>query len=283
MREMVEYLQAGYRVSVRRACMVIELGRTTYYYQSRADLQTALRIRLRDLAYARVRYGYRRLHVLLRREGWKINAKRVYRLYVQEGLGLRIKRPRRRRSAVARVALPEPTGLNQIWSMDFVSDELGWGRRFRVLTLVDHFSRESPALEVGVGMSGRLVADVLDKVALTYGLPEVIRVDNGPEFTSKALDKWAYENGVRLDFIRPGKPVENAFIESFNASLRNECLNVHWFQTIEEARQRIEQWRKEYNDYRPHSSLDNLTPAEYALKHEKEGTSETEILTQQVV
>jgi putative transposase len=280
---MVEYLRAGYRVSINRACKVIELCRTTYYYKSRADPQTALRIRLRDLAYARMRYGYRRLHVLLRREGWEINKKRVYRLYVEEGLGLRIKRPRRRRSAVARVALPEPTGPNQIWSMDFVSDELGWGRRFRVLTLVDHFSRESPALKVGVGMSGRLVAEVLDRVALTYGLPEVIRVDNGPEFTSKALDQWAYENGVRLDFIRPGKPVENAFIESFNASLRKECLNVHWFQTIDEARQRIEQWRKEYNGYRPHSSLDNLTPAEYALKHEKEGASETEILTQQAV
>ncbi len=280
---MVEYLRAGYRVSIRRACMVLELCRSTYYYESTVDPQTALRIRLRDLAYARMRYGYRRLHILLQREGWKINKKRVYRLYVEEGLGLRIKKPRRRRSAVARGALPEPTGPNQIWSMDFVSDELGWGQRFRVLTLVDHFSRESPALEVGVGMSGQLVTEVLDRVALTYGLPEVIRVDNGPEFTSKALDQWAYENGVRLDFIRPGKPVENAFIESFNASLRKECLNVHWFQTIEEARQRIEQWRKEYNDYRPHSSLDNLTPAEYALKHEKEGISETEILTLQAV
>ena len=280
---MVEYLQAGYRVSTRRACMVLELGRTTYYYKSTADPQTALRIRLRDLANARIRYGYRRLHVLLRREGWKINAKRVYRLYMQEGLGLRIKKPKRRRSAVARVALPEPTGPNQIWSMDFVSDELGWGQRFRVLTLVDHFTRESPVLEVGVGMSGQLVSEVLDKVALVYGLPEVIRVDNGPEFTSKAFDKWAYENGVRLDFISPGKPVENAFIESFNASLRKECLNVHWFQTIEEARQRIEQWRKEYNGFRPHSSLDNLTPEEYALKHEEEGTSKTKNLTLQVV
>jgi putative transposase len=132
-------------------------------------------------------------------------------------------------------------------------------------------------------MSGRRVSEVLDRVALTYGLPEVIRVDNGPEFTSKALDKWAYENGVHLDFIRPGKPVENAFIESFNASLRKECLNAHWFQTIEEARQRIEQWRKEYNNYRPHSSLDNLTPAEYALKHEPAGTSKTKKITLQVV
>ena len=141
-----------------------------------------------------------------------------------------------------------------------MSDELGWGRRFRVLTLVDDFTRESPALEVGVGMSGRLVPDVLTRLALTRGFPYVIQVDNGPEFTSKAVDRWAYENGVRLDFIRPGKPVENAFIESFNASLRKECLNTHWFQTLEEARMKIEQWRREYNDDRPHNSLGNLTP-----------------------
>ena len=280
---MIDYLRVCYSVSSRRTCEVLELNRSTYYYRSTADPQTALRIRLRDLANSRIRYGYRRLHVLLRREGWKINAKRVYRLYLQEGLGLRIKNPKRRRSAVARIALPVPTEPNQIWSMDFVSDELGWGQRFRVLTLVDNFTRESPVLEVGVGMSGQLVSEVLDKVALTYGLPEVIRVDNGPEFTSKALDKWAYENGVHLDFISPGKPTQNAFIESFNASLRKECLNVHWFQTLEEAKQKIEQWRKEYNGFRPHSSLDNLTPTEYALKHKKERTSKANNLTLQVV
>jgi putative transposase len=149
---MVEYLQAGYSVSTRRACAVVQLGRSTHYYRSRADPQTALRVRLRDLAESRVQYGYRRLHVLLRREGWHVNANRVYRLYDQEGLALRTKKPRRRKSAVARVALPEPVRRNQVWSMDFVSDELGWGRRFRVLTLVDHFTRESPALEIGVGI-----------------------------------------------------------------------------------------------------------------------------------
>ncbi len=280
---MVEYLQACYSVSIRRACQVVELGRSTNYYTSRADPQTALRVRLRDLAEARVQYGYRRLHVLLRREGWHVNAKRVYRLYDQEGLALRTKKPKRRRSAVARVAQPEPVRRNQVWSMDFVSDELGWGHRFRVLTLVDHFTRESPALEIGVGMSGRRVAEVLTRLGVTHGLPEVIQVDNGPELTSKALDQWAYENGVRLDFIRPGRPVENAFIESFNASLRRECLNVHWFETLEEARLKIEQWRREYNEDRPHSSLGNLTPVEYAREHEPEGTSETEVLTPGVV
>ena len=280
---MVEYLQAGYTVSARRACEVIGQTRSSHYYQSLADPQTALRVRLRDLANTRVGYGYRRLHILLQREGWHVNHKRVYRLYVQEGLVLRTKKPKRRRSVVARSALPRPTRRNQVWSMDFVSDELGWGRRFRVLTLVDHFTRESPALVVGVGMSGRLVADVLTRLSLTHGLPDVIQVDNGPEFTSKALDQWAYENGIRLDFIRPGKPVENAFIESFNASLRKECLNAHWFQTLEEAQSKIERWRREYNEDRPHSSLGNLTPKEYAQNLKPQGTSETKKLTLQVV
>ncbi len=280
---MVDYLRAGYEVSTRQACQVIQLARRSYYYQSTADPQTTLRIRLRDLAETRINYGYRRLHVLLRREGWVINKKRVYRLYCEEGLGLRIRRPRRRRSAVPRVSLPEPTEPNQIWSMDFVSDELGWGRRFRVLTLVDHFSRVSPAMEVGFRMSGQRVADVLDRLSMTVGVPAVIRVDNGPEFTSKVLDQWAYRNGVHLDFISPGKPVENAFIESFNASLRKECLNSHWFQTLDEAKLTIEQWRKEYNRVRPHSSLGNMTPREYAENHHQPEVSEPEILTLEAV
>jgi putative transposase len=280
---MVDYLRAGYEVSTRRACEVVQIVRRSYYYKSTADPQTALRIRLRDLAKARVQYGYRRLHVLLRREGWPINAKRVYRLYREEGLALRTKRPRRRRSTVPRVSLPEPTGPNQVWSMDFVSDELGFGHRFRVLTLVDHFSRVSPAVEVGIGMSGQKVADVLTQLSLTIGVPAVIRVDNGPEFTSKALDQWAYHNGVHLDFISPGKPVQNAFIESFNASLRKECLNSHWFRTLAEAKKQIEQWRREYNEERPHSSLGNQTPSEYTEDHNKRETSETEILTLEAV
>lgn len=264
------YLRAGYSVSTRRACEVLRFSRSTNYYESVADPQAALRIRLRDLAESRVQYGYRRLHVLLQREGWRINAKRVYRLYVQEGLVLRTKKPRRRRSAVARVALPAATRRNQYWSMDFVPDELGWGRRFRTLTIVDHFTRESPAIEAGVSMSGQRVTEVLTRLAMTHGLPEVIRVDNGPEFISRALDQWAYDNGVKLDFIRPGKPVENAIIESFNASFRKECLNAHWFQTLEEVQRKIEHWRKEYNEVKPHSSLGNLTPQEFAANLELE-------------
>jgi putative transposase len=167
--------------------------------------------------------------------------------------------------------------------MDFVSDELGWGRRFRALTIVDHFRRESLAIEVGVSMGGKDVVAILDRLAHTRGLPRVIQVDNGSEFTSKALDQWAYENGVKLEFIRPGKPVENAYIESFNASLRKECLNVHWFWTLEEAQARIEQWRKEYNEVRPHSSLGNSTPREFVENLRPERTSETRFLTLQVV
>ena len=280
---MIDVLRVGYEVGTRRACEVLQLNRSSYYYKSTADPQTALRIRLRDLAEARVQYGYRRLHILLRREGWEINAKRVYRIYNEEGLGLRIKKPRRRRSPVPRVAQPEPIRSNQVWSMDFVSDELGWGHRFRILTLVDHFSRVSPALEVGSGMSGQKVADVLTRLSLEVGLPDVIRVDNGPEFISKALDQWAYRHGVKLDFISPGKPTENCFIESFNASFRKECLNVHWFMSLEEAKQQIEEWRKEYNELRPHSSLGYLTPMEYAEKHKPRETSEPEKLTLEVV
>ncbi|KPJ60865.1 MAG: hypothetical protein AMJ46_03930 [Latescibacteria bacterium DG_63] len=280
---MVMYLRVGFSVSARRACEVLRQHRSTHYYKGRRDPQTALRMRLRDLAESRVSYGYRRLHVLLKRDGWSVNAKGVYRLYVQEGLVLRRKKPRRRRSVAHRVALPEPVGCNEVWSMDFVSDELSWGHRFRALTIVDHFSRESLAIEVGVSMGGKDVVAVLERLARTRGLPGVIQVDNGAEFTSKALDQWAYENGVKLEFIRPGKPVENAYIESFNASLRKECLNVHWFWTLEEARARIEQWRKEYNEVRPHSSLGNLTPREFVENREPARTSETRFLTLQVV
>lgn len=215
---MVDYLRAGYPVSTRQACDALRFRRSTYYYTSHADPQWALRIRLRDLAVEHIAYGSRRLHVLLRREGWRINYKRVYRPYGEEGLSLRRRNPRRRRSVLPRLQTPSPTAPNQLWSMDFVHDELGCGRRFRILTLVDHFSRESPALAVGVSMTGRRVVEVLRRLAVERGLPDVIRVDHGTEFTSKALDQWAYESSVKLDFTRPGKPVDNAFIQSFNAA-----------------------------------------------------------------
>jgi len=217
-------------------------------------------MRLKELAAARVRYGYRRLHILLRREGWRINAKRVYRLYCEENLGLRTRTPKRRVSCRTRVGRPEPEQINDCWAMDFMADELFDGRRIRVLTIVDHFSRESLALEVGQNFRGQDVARVLTRIGTERGLPQTIRVDNGSEFTSKALDQWAYANRLALDFSRPGKPTDNALIESFNGRLRAECLNENWFLSLEDAKEKIEAWRIDYNEHRPHSALGNLPP-----------------------
>lgn len=274
---------AGFSVTYRRACRLVGVQRSTFYYRSRAKEQTVLKIRLRDLALARVRYGYRRLTVLLQREGWPINHKRVYRLYTQEGLTLRPRRQKRRRSAVPRKMQPMPEAPDQVWGMDFVHDQLSDGRRFRILTIVDHFSRESLAVEAESGMSGQRVAEVLGRLVQRRGTPGRIQVDNGSEFTSKALDQWAYRNAVQLDFIRPGKPIENAVIESFNGRLRDECLNQHWFASLEEARGALESWRRDYNESRPHSSLGNLAPREFARKQPRPGAFEPRTLALQVV
>jgi putative transposase len=218
---------------------------------------------LHELASVRVSYGYRRLHVLLRREGWGINHKRTYRLYAEEGLMLKRKRPRRHRSAVARVTRPAALEPNERWCMDFVSDALADGRRLRLLTVVDTCTRECLAIEVGGSLRGPDVASVLTRLGLQRSLPERITCDHGPEFTSQALDHWAYQNRVALDFTRPGKPTDNAHIESFNGRLRQECLSQHWFLGLVEARRAIELWRDDYNNHRPHSALDNRTPAHY--------------------
>jgi putative transposase len=233
-----------------------------------SDEQAVLRMRIKDLAQARVSYGYRRLYVLLQREGWKVNHKRVYRLYQQEGLIMRPKRPRRHVSVCRRVDRPTAERPNESWSMDFMSDELYNGQRIKLLTLVDNFTRESLAIEVAERIGGHGVVEVLMRVAAERGFPEKIRLDNGPEFTSKQLDQWAYLNGVELDFIRPGKPTDNAFIESFNGHFRQECLNESWFLSTEDAREKVEAWRQHYNGERPHGALGNLTPMEYALAGE---------------
>lgn len=240
------------------------LARRTKRYQSVKDPQEALRLRLRDLAAARVRYGYRRLQILLKREGWRVNHKRVYRLYCQENLTVRTKRPRRHVTAKARKDRSVAGRKNECWSMDFMSDQLADGRNIRVLTIVDNFTRESLSAEVGVGFTGHAVARVLARIAEARGHPRTIRVDNGPEFTSRALDQWAYLNKVELDFSRTGKPTDNAFIESFNGRLRAECLDQHWFMSIADSREKLEGWRREYNEERPHSSLGNLAPGEFA-------------------
>lgn len=257
-------LELCYEVSQRRGCQVLEFSRSSYRYRSIADEQAALRIRLRDLAYARVSYGYRRLHVLLQREGWQVNHKRIYRLYKQEGLIMRPKKPRRHATACRRMERTVATVPDEGWSMDFMSDELYNGRRIRLLTLVDNFTRESLAIEVDKHLGGHRVVEVLMRLSVERSLPKTIRVDNGPEFISKVLDQWAYLNGVVLDFSRPGKPTDNAFIEAFNGRFRQECLNENWFLSLEDAREKVEVWRKEYNRYRPHGALGNLTPVEFA-------------------
>lgn len=262
-RAVVAYFRAGFRVSERRACRVAGVPRSTCRYRGRAQDQAPLRGRLRDLAGARARYGYRRLHVLLQREGWTVNHKRVYRLYREEGLGIRVKR-RRKRVSLPRVAPPPPTRPLERWSLDFLTDSLADGRRFRVLTIVDNVSRVSPAIAVATSLTGERVVGVLDGLRQTVGAPQRIAIDNGPEFVSKALDAWAYRHGIRLEFSRPGKPTDNAFAESFNGHFRAECLDQHWFGSVEEAQQTIEQWRVEYNTERPHRSLKQQTPAAFA-------------------
>lgn len=256
------FLQVGFQVSERRACRVIGYRRSSYRYRSRAKDQTALRQRIRAIAAVRVRYGYRRIHTLLCREGWQVNHKRVYRLYRLDGLSLRLKSRKKRVSALRPVLAP-PDAPNQQWSMDFVHDSLYDGRRFRALTLVDNMSRESPAIEVDTSLPGRRVVAVLERLAQTQGLPQVLQVDNGPEFISKALDEWAHRRGIKLKFSRLGTPTDNPYIEAFNGRFREECLNQHWFLSLEDARQTIEAWRIDYNEVRPHTALGNQTPVAY--------------------
>lgn len=261
-------MKMAYKVSQRRACAALVFARSVVRYESRADPQTELRMRLRDLAMARVGYGYRRLHVLLWREGWRVNHKRVYRLYRDEGLGMRKRPPRRRKACLKRELRPLAAEKNQCWSMDFMSDQLFDGRRIRLLTLVDNHTRESLAIHVAQRIRGMEVAEVLERVSKEHGKPQRIQVDNGPEFISKDVDLWAYWNHVKLDFSRPGKPTDNAYIESFNARFRLECLNEHWFMSLEDAREKTEEWRRDYNRNRPHSSLGNVPPEEYATLNE---------------
>ena len=264
-------MKISYRLSERRACSVLEFPRSTMRYESLADPQIALRMRLRDLAMSRIGYGYRRLHILLWRDGWRVNHKRVYRLYREEGLGMRKKTPRCRKACLKRELRPKAAAKNECWSMDFMSDQLFDGRRIRLLTIVDNHTRESLAIHVAPCIRGCEVVKVLERVVSENGKPQTIQVDNGPEFISKDVDLWAYWNHVKLDFSRPGKPTDNAYIESFNARFRLECLNEHWFLSLEDAQEKSELWRNDYNETRPHSSLGNMTPGEFAMmKNPKE-------------
>jgi len=241
----------------------MRITRWSNRYQSRRDPQTELRVRLRDLAGTRIRYGYRRLTVMLRREGWLVNTKRVYRLYREEALQVRTKK-RMKSAAQVRITLPEATFVNQRWSMDFVSERLADGRWFRILTVVDQYTRECLCMYADRSQTGQKVAEQLDRLIALRGPPASITSDNGAEFTGRAMDTWAHQAGVKLNFIRPGKPVENGYIESFNGRLRDECLNVEVFLDLAGARRKLDKWRSDYNQQRPHSALADRTPDEFA-------------------
>lgn len=249
------------------ACRVTRLCRQTWQYRPRKKRDdSALRQAILEIAQQRRRFGQDRIYLMLRRRGWRDNVKRVRRIYREEGLSLRLKR-RRKHSAATRVPMAPASGPNQAWSMDFVHDRLANGRAFKCLTLVDEFTRECLAVEVDFGLPGYRVTRVLDGIMELRGRPRSVRSDNGPEFASNVMDAWAYQRGVKLDFIQPGRPTQNAYIESFNGRFREECLNENQFQTLVEAQVVIESWRNDYNNERPHGSLNGLTPREFADQH----------------
>jgi putative transposase len=255
--------------SQRRACRLVGLAPKVYRYRTRRSDDGALRARLRSLALARRRFGYWRLYLVLRREGVLVNHKKVYRIYREEKLAV-LKRGGRKRALGTRAPLVLPSGQNQRWSLDFVSDALRDGRRFRVLAIVDDFTRECLSLVVDTSLSGARVARELDRLIEERGQPCSIVSDNGTELTSRAMLRWQLATGVAWHYIQPGKPQQNAFIESFNGRLRDECLNETLFSTLHEARWIIEAWRVDYNSERPHTSLNGLTPNEFARRSAKD-------------
>jgi putative transposase len=261
-RAVVTEIVSHVGMSERWACGLISAPRSSQRYRSRRPADGALRERLHELAEERPRWGYRRLHVLLRREGIPINRKRTYRLYREERLMVR--RRKRKRVVVVRRPIEAPTRVNERWSMDFMNDSFINRRRYRILNVVDDCSHEDLASEADTSLPAVRVIRVLEELLIERGLPERIVVDNGPEFRSQELDEWAYRHSVQLDFIEPGKPVQNCFVESFNGRMRDECLNQHWFRDLAEARAEIETFRHDYNDVRPHSSLGQRTPNEFA-------------------
>ena len=265
-------IDKGY--SQRRACTLIGLDRKTYRYASRRPADAAIRDRLRELASERRRFGYRRLHILLRREGIEVNHKKLYRLYKEERLTVRKrggrKRGGRKRALGTRAPITIPQGSNQRWSLDFVSDSLVDGRRFRILCVIDDFSRECLATVADNSISGVRVARELDRIASVRGYPCMVVSDNGTELTSNAILQWQEERSVEWHYIAPGKPMQNGFVESFNGRLRDECLNEHLFRSYGHAREVIARWRHDYNNHRPHTSLDGLTPKEFTTRSDQD-------------
>ncbi|HFK3783459.1 TPA: IS3 family transposase [Klebsiella oxytoca] len=265
-REAVEFMCDATGLSQRRAYQLTGLSLSTC---RRPAADAHLSGRITELALERSRFGYRRIWQLLRREGLHVNHKRVYRLYHLRGLG--VKRRRRRKGlATERLPLLRPAASNLTWSMDFVMDALATGRRIKCLTCVDDFTKECLTITIAFGISGVQVMRILDSIALFRGYPATIRTDQGPEFTCRALDQWAFEHGVKLRLIQPGKPTQNGFIESFNGRFRDECLNEHWFRDIVHARKVINDWRQDYNECRPHSALNYQTPSEFAARWRNE-------------
>jgi putative transposase len=251
-----------YRYSERQACKLLDVDRSSYRYEARPDRNAVLREQLITLARQKPRYGYRRLWAILSRRGENVHVKRVYRLYRQARLSVRrLKRKRLERAAPVNAAL---VAANQEWALDFMADGIARGRGIRILTVVDGFTRECPAIEVGVSVGSQRVTRVLDRVISERGTPKSLRCDNGPEFTSRHFLAWCEQREISIVHIQPGRPMQNGYVESFNGRFRDECLNANWFVNILDAKQKIEKWRVEYNTERPHSSLAYRTPEEYA-------------------
>lgn len=267
----------GKGYSQRRACTLVGISRRVYCYQSIRGDDDGLRQRLRELSAQRRRFGYRRLHILLCREGWTVNWKKLYRLYREERLSVR-KRGGRKRALGTRAPIGVPEATNERWSLDFVTDTLCDGRRFRILCVIDDYSREYLASVVDTSLSGQRVARELDQIAEERGYPAMIVSDNGTEFTSNAMLRWHHERGVAWHYTAPGKPTQNAYVESFNGRLRDECLNEQLFNSCRQAQWIINAWKDDYNEHRPHSSLNGLSPVEYATLSQVDKTVNTATL-----
>lgn len=261
-REVVDHLRSGFGLSVNRACSLASISRASYRYKPKPRNDAALTARMRELAAQRSRNGCPMLHAILRREGLVINHKCTERIYAEQRLQLR-RKTRKKLKSVVRVPLPVPERPGEVWAMDFMSHSLWGGRRFRILNVLDIYPREHLDAVVDTSLGGERVTRELDRLIAIYGKPTGIVVDNGPEFRSLVMDEWAWRHGIKLDFIDPGKPQQNGFIESFNGTFRAECLDLHWFRSINEARRIVEAWRQDYNHVRPHSALDYLTPAAF--------------------
>ncbi|WWA46758.1 IS3 family transposase [Pelagerythrobacter marensis] len=259
-REIIDEVRQDWQVTIRRACAALHFDRSTYHYRSRRTDPAFLKKRIKEICETHVRYGYRRVYYILRRDGWVVNMKKVYRLYRELDLQLRNKTPKRRVKAKLREDRTMAIRPNDVWAMDFVHDQLATGRKLRILTVVDTFSRLSPVIDPRFSYRGEDVVATLERACRKIGYPKTIRVDNGSEFISRDMDLWAYQRGVILDFSRPGKPTDNAFIEAFNSKLRSECLNAHWFLSLQDACEKLEAWRRHYNEERPHSAIGNIPP-----------------------